>query len=126
MHVTHDPAGARRHPGLRQHLPVHGHQPEEILPSRQQVDLEPMPGSRSLPPSVPALRRPDETKGRVRRHAHRIGEVFVAREPTVDRLPQEIQQAELRVSTPVGNRSIARRPDVSAKPRTFIRLVVSE
>ena len=27
----------------------------------------------------------------------RVVEVFVAREPTVDRLPQEIHQAELRV-----------------------------
>ena len=97
IHVQHDPAGARRHPGLRQHLPVHGHQPEEILPSRQQVGLEPMQGRGQRRPPVPALRRPDETKGRVRRHAHRVVEVFVAREPTVDRLPQEIHQAELRV-----------------------------
>ena len=32
---------------------------------------------------------------RVRRHAHRVVEVFVPREPAVDRLPEEIRHAEL-------------------------------
>jgi len=42
IHVEHDPAGARRHPGLREHLPVHGHQPDEVLLSGQQLGLKPM------------------------------------------------------------------------------------
>ena len=93
IHVEHDPAGARRHLGLCEHLPVHGHQPDEILLSGQQLGLEPMQRRRQRRTPVPDLRRPDETKCRVRRHAHRVVEVFVAREPAVDRLPQEIRQA---------------------------------
>ena len=83
IHVEYDPAGARRDSSLRKHLPVQ--QPDEILFSRQQLGLEPMQGRRQRRTAVPEFLRPDETKGRVRRHPHRVVEVFVAREPTVDR-----------------------------------------
>ncbi len=97
IHVDYNPVGARRYLGLREHLPVHGPQPDEILLSRQQLGLEPVQRRWQRRTPVPALRRPDEKKRRVRRHAHRIVEVCVARKPTVDRLPQEGRQAELDV-----------------------------
>ena len=120
IHVAHDPAGARRHPGLRQHLPVHGHQPDEILLSRQQLGLEPMQRRRQGRTAVPDLGRPDETKCRVRRHAHRVVEVFVAREPTVDRLSQEIRQAELGVQALSGVAQVL--GDECRQPQAFIQL----
>ena len=120
IHVEHDPAGARRHPGLRQHLPVHGHQPDEILLSRQQLGLEPMQRRRQGRTAVPDLGRPDETKCRVRRHAHRIVEVFVAREPAVDRLSQEIRQAELGVQALSGVAQVL--GDECRQPQAFIQL----
>ena len=42
IHVEHDPAGARWHLSLCEHLPVHGHQPDEIILSGQQLSFEPM------------------------------------------------------------------------------------
>ena len=120
IHVDHDPAGARWHLSPREQLPIHGHQPEKILPSRQQVGLEPMQRRGQRRTAVPARWRPDETKGRVRRHAHRIVEVFVAREPTVDRLSQEIRQAELGVQALSGVAQVL--GDECRQPQAFIQL----
>ena len=97
IHVEHDPVGGRRQLGLREHRPVHGPQPGEIFLVGQQLGLKPVQRRCQRPTPVPALWRPDEAKRRVRRHAHRVVEVFVTREPAVDRLPQEIRQAELGV-----------------------------
>ena len=63
---------------------------------------------------------PDETKRRVRRHAHRVVEVFIAREPAVDRLPQEIRQAELRVQSLSGVAQVL--GDECLQPQALIQL----
>ena len=120
IHVEHDTRGARRHPGLREHLPVHGHQPDEIFLSGQQVGLEPMQRRCQRRTPVPALWRPDETKGRVRCHTHRVVDVFVAREPAVDRLPEEIRQTELGVHALSGVAQVRR--DECLQPQAFIPL----
>ena len=120
IHVEHGPAGARRHPGLCEHLPVHGRQPDEILLLGQQLGLEPVQRRRQRRAAVPELWRPDEAKRRVRRHAHRVVEVFVAREPAVDRLPQEIRQAELRIQPPSGVAQVL--VDERLQPQAFIQL----
>ena len=120
IHVEHNPAGARWHLSLCEHLPVHGHQPDEILRSGQQLSLEPMQRRGQRATSVPELWRPDETKRRVRRHAHRIVQVFVAREPTVDRLSQEIRQAELGVQALSGVAQVL--GDEWRQPQAFIQL----
>src|SRR5258708_17892617 len=44
IHVEHDALGAIKRLGLPQRLPVQRHQPEQILFSVQQLDLEPMQG----------------------------------------------------------------------------------
>ena len=67
-----------------------------------------------------AQQRPDEAKGWVRRHPDRVVEVFVTREPAVDRLPQEIRQAELGVQTLSGVVQMLR--DECPQPQTFIQL----
>ena len=58
IHVEHGPAGARRHPGLCEHLPVHGRQPDEILLLGQQIGLEPVQRRRQRRAAVPELWRP--------------------------------------------------------------------
>ena len=120
IHVEHGPAGARRHPGLCEHLPVHGRQPDEILLLGQQLGLEPVQRRRQRRAAVPELWRPDEAKRRVRRHAHRVVEVFVARKPAIDRLPQEIRQAELRIQPPSGVAQVL--VDERLQPQAFIQL----
>ena len=70
--------------------------------------------------AVPKLWRPDEPKCWVRRHAHRIVEVFVAREPAVDRLSQEIRQAELGVQALSGVAQVL--GDECRPPQAFIQL----
>ena len=120
IHVEHDPVGARRHLGLCKHLPVHGPQPDEILLVGQQLCLEPMQRRCQHRTPVPALWRPDETKCWVRRHAHRVVEVFVAHEATVDRLPQEIYHAELGVHPLSGIAQVL--GDECLQPQTFIQL----
>ena len=55
-----------------------------------EVGLEPMQGRCQCRTPVAELWRPEETKGLVHRHTHCVVEIFVAREPAVDRLPQEI------------------------------------
>ncbi len=69
---------------------------------------------------VPALWRPDETKCWVCRHAPRVVEIFVAREATVDRLPQEIHHAELGVHPLSGIAQVL--GDECLQPQTFIQL----
>ena len=120
VHVEHDPVGARRHLGLCEHLPVHGPQPDEILLLGQQLGLEPMQRRCQRRTAVPELWRPDEAKGWVRRHPDRVVEVFVTREPAVDRLPQEIRQAELGVQTLSGVVQMLR--DECPQPQAFIQL----
>ena len=120
IHVEHDTVHARRQPGLREQLPVHRHQPDQILLSGQQFGLEPMQCRCQRRTPVPDLWRPDEAKCWVRRHAHRVVEVFVAREPAVDRLPQEIRQAELPVQPPSGVVEVLR--DECLQPQAFIQL----
>ena len=56
----------------------------------------------------------------VRRHAHRVVEVFVAREPAVDRLPQEVRQAELRVQPLSGVAQVF--GDECLQPQAYIQL----
>ena len=120
IHVEHNPAGARWHLSLCKHLPVHGHQPDEILLSGQQLSLEPMQRRGQRRTAVPERWRPDEPKCWVRRHAHRIVEVFVAREPAVDRLSQEIRQAELGVQALSGLAQVL--GDECRQPQAFIQL----
>ena len=120
VHVEHDPVGARRHLGLCEHLPVHGPQPDEILRLGQQLGLAPMQRRCQRRTAVPELWRPDEAKGWVRRHPDRVVEVFVTREPAVDRLPQEIRQAELGVQTLSGVVQMLR--DECPQPQAFIQL----
>ncbi len=120
IHVEHDPVGARRHLGLCEHLPVHGHQPDEILLLGQQLCLEPVQRRCQRRTTVPQLWRPDQPKCRVRRHAHRVVEVFVASEPAVDRLPQEIRQAELGVQPLSGVAQVL--GDECLQPQAFIQL----
>ena len=120
IHVEHDPVGARRHLGLCEDYPVHSPQPDEIRFLGQQLCLEPMQRRCQRGTPVPELWRPDETKCRVRRHAHRVVEVFGAREATVDRLPREIRQAELRVHPLSG---VAQElGDECRQPQAFIQL----
>ena len=69
---------------------------------------------------VPELWRPDETECRVRRHARRVVEVFVAREPAVDRLPEEIRQTELGVQPMSGIAQVL--GDECLQPQAFIQL----
>ena len=120
IHVEHDPTGARRHSGLREQLSVHGPQPDEVLRSRQQLCLEPMQRRCQRRTPVPAFRRPNETKRRVRRHAHCVVEIFVARKPAIDRLPQEIRQAKLRVQPLSGVAQVL--GDEYLQPQAFIQL----
>ena len=120
IHVEHDPVDARRVLGLCKHVPVHGPQPDEILLVGQQLCLEPMQRRCQRRTPVPHLRRPDEAKRRVRRHAHRVVEIFVAREPAVDRLPQEIRQAELRVQPLSGVAQVL--ADECLQPQVLIQL----
>ena len=68
---------------LREHLPVHGHQPDEILLSRQQVGLEPTQRRCQRRTPVPELWRPDETKGRVLRKT-----------PSSDRVPSLSEEGD--------------------------------
>ena len=70
--------------------------------------------------AVPERWRPDEPKCWVRRHAHRIVEVFVAREPAVDRLSQEIRQAALGVQALSGVAQVL--GDECRQPQPFIQL----
>ena len=70
--------------------------------------------------AVPALWRPDEWKRGIRRHAHRIVEVFVAREPTGNRLSQEIRQAELGVEALSEVAQLL--GDACRQPQAFIQL----
>ena len=79
-----------------------------------------MQGGGQRRPPVPALWRPDETTGRVRRHAHRVVEVFVPREPAVDRLPEEIRHAELGVRSLAGVAQVCRNERLQAQ--AFIQL----
>ena len=62
IHVEHDPVGGRGHLGLREHLPVHGSQPGEIVLLGQQLGLKPVQRRCQRPTPVPALWRPDEAK----------------------------------------------------------------
>ena len=86
----------------------------------QQLGLEPMKRRCQRRTAVPELWRPDEAKGWVRRHPDRVVEVFVTREPAVDRLPQEIRQAELGVQTLSGVVQMLR--DECPQPQAFIQL----
>ena len=86
----------------------------------QQLGLEPVQRRWQRRTPVPAFRRPNQTKRRVRRHAHCVVEVFVAREPAVDRLPQEIRQAELRVQPLSGVVQVL--GDECLQPQAFIQL----
>ena len=120
IHVEHDPVGARHHLGLCKHRPVHGPQPDEIRLLGQQLSLEPMQRRCQRRTPVPHLWRPDEAKCRVRRYAHRVVEVFVAREPAVDRLPEEIRQTELGVQPLSGIAQVL--GDECLQPQAFIQL----
>ena len=59
-------------------------------------------------------------KRRVRRHAHRVVEVLIPGQAAVDRLPQEIRQAELRVQALSGVAQVLR--DECRQPQAFIQL----
>ena len=120
IHVEHDPVGPRRPRSPREQLPVHGREPDEVLRSGQQVGLEPVQRRGQRPTPVPARWRSDETKRRVCRHAHRVVEVFVAREPAVDRLSQQIRQAELGIQPLSGVAEVLR--DECRQPQAFIQL----
>ncbi len=120
IHVEHDPVGARGHLGLCEHLPVHGPQPDEVLLSGQQLGLKPVQHRCQRRTPVPELWRSDEAKRRVRRHAHRVVEIFVAREPAVDRLPEEIRQTELGVQPLSGIAQVL--GDECLQPQAFIQL----
>ena len=86
----------------------------------QRLCLNPMQRRCQRRTPVPELWRPDDAKCRVRRHARRVIEVFVAREPAVDRLPEEIRQAELRVQPLSGVAQVL--GDECLQPQAFIQL----
>ena len=56
IHVEHDPVGPRRQLGLREQLPVDGHQPDEILLLGEQLGLEPTQRRGQRRPAGPDLR----------------------------------------------------------------------
>ena len=56
VHVEHDAIGAIERLGLREHVTVHGHQPDEILLLGQQLGLEPMQRRRQRRAAVPPFR----------------------------------------------------------------------
>jgi hypothetical protein len=99
IHIEHDAVGVVQEFGLCEQVPVQRDQPHKILLAGQHLGLEPMQRGRQGRTPVPAFRRSDQAKRWVRRQAHGIVEVFVACQAAVDRLPQQIRYAELRIHT---------------------------
>src|SRR3984893_10180957 len=97
VYVEHDAVRAVETLGLAQRLPVQRHQPDQILFLGQQLRLEPVQGRGQRRAPVPDPLRTDQSEGRVGCESFGVVEVLVARQATVDRLPQQIGQRELLV-----------------------------
>jgi hypothetical protein len=120
IHVEYDAVGAIHRLGLGQHVPVHDHEPDQILLTGQQLGLEPMQRRRERCTAVPDLWRPDQAKRRIRREACRVVEVLIPGQAAVNRLPQQIGQPELRVQPLPGVVQVLR--DEMLQPQAFIQL----
>ena len=120
IHVEHRTVGSVERLRLSDQIAVHGHQPDEVVVTGQQLGLEPVQrrGQRRAP--VPPRRRANQAERGIGRETLRVVEVFVARQAAVHRLSQEIGQPELRVQ------SVARvaqmRGDDPRKAKAFIQL----
>src|ERR1700730_9061277 len=95
--VEHDAVAAVQRLALPQRLPVERHQPDQILFLGQQLGLEPGQGRGQRRAPVPDPLRTDQSEGRVGCQSLGVVEVLVARQATVNRLPQQIGQRELLV-----------------------------
>jgi hypothetical protein len=59
---------------------------------RQQFRLEGLQAGGQRCPTLPDLPRPDQPKGRILGEPRRVVQVFIARQPAIDRLSQQIGQ----------------------------------
>jgi hypothetical protein len=105
IHVEHDAVGAVVPLRLGEHITVHRHQADEILLAGQQLGFKPVQRRRERGAPVPDLRRPDQPKRGIGSEPISIVQVLVPGQPAIDRLPQQIGQAELGVQPRGANRS---------------------
>ena len=90
VYVENDTLGVIRGFRLADQLPVHRHQPKQVLFARQQFRLKAIERRSQRRPMLPDLLGTDQAEGWVNGESLSVIEVFVACQTAVGRLPQQI------------------------------------